>query len=92
MNRLRRLDDLLELFGSSSNVEAPVDTNSFGRKAGELISRGATAQMPGQTQPMSSLDVIDHSPSSDRLTLIVAAGASASLLVGGDVVGVALLA
>jgi hypothetical protein len=53
MNRLRRLDDLLELFGSSSNVETPVDTNSFGRKAGELISRGATAQMPGQTQPMS---------------------------------------
>jgi hypothetical protein len=90
MSRLRRLDDLLELFGSSSNVEAPVDRNAFGWKAGELISRGAIAQMPGQTQPMSLLDVIDHSPSSDRLTLIVAAGASACLLVVGVVGGVLL--
>jgi hypothetical protein len=83
MSRLRRLDDLLELFASSSNVEAPVDRNVFGRKAGELISRGATAQMPGQIQPISLLDVIDHSPPSDRLTLVIAAGGSASLLIAG---------
>jgi hypothetical protein len=89
MSRLRRLDDLLELFGSSS--DAVVDANAFGRKAGELISRGATAQTPRQDKSMSFTDVIDHLPSSDRHTLMVAAGASASLVVAGAA-AIALLA
>src|SRR5262245_27882588 len=73
-----------------------VRVDAFGRKAGELIWRavsipkptllqtevGSTERQPSY-QRTSLLDMINHVPRSDRLTLLATAAASTSLLIAG---------
>jgi hypothetical protein len=94
-----RLGELMKSFGCA-DVIAPVDLDAFGRRAGELIrrgvsgpsSRGREEKRPvqggeiGSAPELSLLDVIHHAPWSDRLTLLVAAAASTSLLIAAGAV------
>jgi hypothetical protein len=81
-----RFPDLLKVFGCA-DVVADVDATGYGKRAGDLISRAANTRVSSKST--SLLDIIDHAPSSDRLTLFAATAASASLLALGA--GAALL-
>jgi hypothetical protein len=90
-----RFAELLNIFGCADAV-APLNVDAFGRKAGELIWRAVSIPKPtllqtevGSTerQPIyqrtSLLDMINHLPRSDRLTLLATAAASTSILIVG---------
>jgi hypothetical protein len=87
----KRLAELMSLFGCP-DVIASVDAEAFGKRAGELIARVVRRPrgVPRTEEPIQSpterssfLKVLEHAPRSDRLTLLVAASASASMLIAG---------
>jgi hypothetical protein len=89
-----RLAELMKLF-ECADVIAPVDVDAFGRRAGELIRRAVSSKPPLQSGAISPrreekrpslLNVIHYAPRSDRLTLLVAAAASTSLLIAAGAV------
>jgi hypothetical protein len=91
----KRLAELMSSFGCT-DVIATVDAEAFGKRAGELIARVVRRPraVPRTEKPIQSttsaaterssfLKVLEHAPWSDRLTLSVAASASASMLIAG---------
>jgi hypothetical protein len=86
-----QLAELLKFFGCADAV-APVETELFGRRAGELIRQAASAvreekplgnavELRSITGRGSLLNALHNAPRSDRAALLAAAVASVSLLV-----------